>query len=261
MSSLAPGRFCVRCGAQRSPDALFCVRCGADLRAQDAAFLGVPAPLPDLQPVPVPWVRAGSVHPVRVVVVRSAHHGRLWAILRLPPALAAEIVSLAWLVIALAVTVPAWFVRVAGRPYPPALRNVTSGWLQFSQRTSAYAFMLTSQFPGPGPAGAVRVELPEPKGRPWLRLPALVPVVPLAFLEWCVAFLCAPVAWVWVVARGTLPDGMADVMEQPQRYRARFWAYALLLCDTYPWFQAEAPPPPPAQTPAVEPVPGTVTEV
>ena len=119
--------------------------------------------------------------------------------------------------------------------------------------------MLSPQFPHTGAVGAVRVELPEPTGRPWLRLPALVPVVPLAILEWCVAFLCAPVAWGSVLALGRLPDGMADVLEQPQRYRARFWAYALLLCDTYPWFQPEQPPPSP--TPAETPVPGTVTEV
>jgi hypothetical protein len=240
--------------------------CGADLGQQDAGVLGVPLPEPRsepvLVPVPVPWVRPGATHPVRLVVVRAPHHARLWAILRLPPALAAEIAALAWLVAAIAATGAAWFVRVAGRPYPPALRRVTNGWLQFSQRTSAYAFMLTPEFPRPGPAGAVRVELPDPQGRPWLRLPALVPVLALAFLEWCVAFLCAPVAWVSVVALGTLPDGLADVIEQPQRYRARFWAYALLLCDTYPWFQPEAPRPlPPVESGAGQPVPGPVTEV
>jgi hypothetical protein len=243
---------------------VFCIACGADLRQQDAGALGAPPaspPDPQPAPIPVPWVRSGATHPVRLVVVRYPHHSRLWAILRLPPALAAQIISLVWLVGAIAATVAAWFVRVSGRPYPPALRRVASEWLQFSQRASAYAFMLSPQFPRPGPLGAVRVELPEPKGRPWLRLPALVPVVPLAFLEWCVAFLCAPVAWVWVVALGTLPDGMADVMEQPQRYRARFWAYALLLCDTYPWFQPEAQPPPSAQPATEHPVPGTVTEV
>jgi hypothetical protein len=255
----------VHCGAPRSAQARFCIACGADLLRQDAAALGVPPAGPDPQPVPapipVPWVRSDATHPVRLVVVRPPHHPRLWAILRLPPALAAEIVSLVWLVVALAATVAAWFVRVAGRPYPPALRRVTSGWLQFSQRASAYAFMLTPELPRPGPLRMVRVELPEPKGRPWLRLPAVAPVVPLAFLEWCVAFLCAPVAWVAVVALGTLPDGMADVMEQPQRYRARFWAYALLLSDTYPWFQPEAQPPPPIQSTAENPVPGTFTEV
>jgi hypothetical protein len=259
LSSHSPGRFCVRCGAQRYPDALYCTRCGADLREQDAAAAGVPVPYSEPEPVPVPWVRSGAAHPVRLVVVRAPHHGRLGAILRLPAALAAELVSLAWLAVAIAAAVTAWFVRVAGRPYPAALRRVTSGWLQFSERTSAYAFMLTPEFPRPGPLGSVRVELPEPAGRPWLRLPALVPVVPLAFLEWCVAFLCAPVAWVSVLALGTLPDGLADVLEQPQRYRARFWAYALLLCDTYPWFQPEAPPLP--EPVAENPVPGTVTEV
>ena len=73
---------------------------------------GMPALEPE--PVPVLWVRPGATHPVRLVVVRAAHHSRLGAILRLPAALAAEVVSFVWLVLAIAAAAAAWFVRVAG---------------------------------------------------------------------------------------------------------------------------------------------------
>jgi Domain of unknown function (DUF4389) len=242
LSSAQPpaARFCTRCGAARVPQARYCAACGAALDQQAPPSWPAPPPhVREADPVPVPWLREGSTHPVRLVVGRPARHGRLGALVRLPAGALAGAVALAWSVAAVGAAVLAWPVRVAGRPYPRRLHGVAQGWLRYATRASCYGLMVSPAFPRAGPGQAVDVELPEPSGRPWLRLPALVPAVPLAVLEWLVAVLCAPVAWVAVLATGRVPDGLADVMEQPQRYGVRFWAYALLLTDAYPWFQPE----------------------
>ena len=58
---------------------------------------------------------------------------------------------------------------------------------------------------------------------------------------WLLPGAClASVAWIAILVRGRLPDGMADVMELEQRYRVRLLAYVLCLTDAYPSFQPEA---------------------
>ncbi|MGN6174655.1 MAG: DUF4389 domain-containing protein [Streptosporangiaceae bacterium] len=180
-----------------------------------------------------------------MVIRRSPRHGRLGGLFRLPLALAAGIMVLGWWVAAVLAAIAAWPFLLARRPYPGTLLRVTGGWVEFSTRASCYAFMLTPAFPRLSADGPVDVALPEPSRRPWLRLPAVVSAWPVLVLEGVVSLLCSVVAWFAVVILGRLPDGMAEVMEQPQRYRTRFWAYALLLCDTYPWFQPEQPVPDP----------------
>jgi Domain of unknown function (DUF4389) len=211
--------------------------CGAEL---------APAPEPD--PVPAPWVRPGASHPVRVRIPRALRQGRAGALARVVAAPAAELAALAWWLPAVLAAVAVWIARLATGRSPAPLRRFLLAWLGFATRANCYAFMLEPGFPGSAAARAVAVEMPEPAGRPWLRPVGVVAAVPVAILQWLVAFLCAPVAWVAVLTTGRVPGGVADVMEQPQRYRARFWAYAFLLTDAFPWFQPEAVPAAPSDS-------------
>lgn len=281
MSGQPAARFCIRCGAARAPGAGFCTACGAALSAQDsgpaaepaavAAAAGAPVarhcpacgasqplehafctscggslrPAPEPDPIPTLWVGSDVTHPVRLIVGRRPRQGRLGALLRLPPALVAALAAVAFMAAALVAALLAWPARLATGRYPRALRAVAAGALVYATRASCYACMVSPSFPLRGPDQPVQIELPEVAGRPWLRLPALLPVVPLYLLEAVVAVVSAPVAWVAVVGWGRLPDGLAEVMEQPQRFAVRFWAYALLLSDGYPWFQPEREPAPP----------------
>ena len=280
MSAPRAARFCIRCGAARLPEARFCTTCGDDLSVQvpapappaaeragaaDEPAVGycpacgaeqphghafctrcgaaLQAP-PEPDPIPTPWVRAGASSPVRLTVRRVPRHGRLGALVRLPPVLVTLVVASLWFVAVIPAVAIAWFARVAGRPYPGSLRRFVSVFLEFSTRGSCYSGMLTPEFPRLGPGRLVEIGLPEPSTRrPWLRLPLTLSAYPILVLEGLVAIMCAIVAWFTIVIMGRLPDGMADVMEQPLRYSVRHWAYALLLSDTYPWFQpdAEAP--------------------
>ena len=284
MSAPRAARFCIRCGAARLPEARFCTTCGADLSLQvpappaaepagaaDAPAVGycpacgaeqphghafctrcgaaLQAP-PEPDPIPTPWVRADASSPVRLTVRRVPRHGRLGALLRLPPVLVALVVASLWFVVAIPAVAIAWFARVAGRPYPGSLRRFVSAFLELSTRGSCYASMLTPEFPRLGPGRLVDIGLPEPgDGRPWLRLPLVLSGYPVLLLEILVALMCAIVAWLTILFVGRLPEGMADVLEQPQRYSVRYWAYALLLSDTYPWFQPEREAP--VSTPAL----------
>jgi hypothetical protein len=179
---------------------------------------------------------------VRLTVRRDVTHGRLGGVLRLPAALLAVATAVLFLAIAVLAAVAAWPCRLLAGRYPSRLRAVAVAALAFAARASCYACMLSPALPFSRPGQPVEVELPAVSGRPWLRLPALIPVAPLLVLEMLVAMLCAVPAWFAVVFWGRLPGGLAEVMEQPQRLIVRFWAYALLLSDTYPWFQPQAGP-------------------
>jgi hypothetical protein len=228
---------CPACGAEQPAWHRFCTVCGSGL-----------APLPEPDPVPAPWVRPGAPHPVRVHIRRAPRQGRPGALVRVLGAPAAVLAALAWWLAAVPAALTAWIARLATGRSPAPLRRFLLAWLRFATRANCYAFMVAPGFPGSAAAHAVAVDVPAPDGRPWLRPVGVLAAVPVAVLQWLVAALCAPVAWVAVLATGRIPDGLADVMEQPQRYRARFWAYAFVLTDTFPWFQPEAVPAAPSDS-------------
>jgi len=263
-----PARFCIRCGTERLPGARFCIRCGAGF--DDAAPPRSVAPgsaLPSIGPAPPadalepPWASPGRPHPLRFDVPRTARRPRrtlvvpsvvlIGQVLLLhfggKPGLIvfvvfwAAVLGITWLL-----AVAGWLVRIAVGRLPRLVQSGSFGWLRLWARLWSW-FGLLVDWASP-PAAALEPDAGRGLGlvaRPLAALPALVIetlwLLPCA----CLAF----VAWIAILIRGRLPDGMADVMELEQRYRVRLLAYVLCLTDAYPWFQPEA------ADAALEPVP------
>ena len=172
-------------------------------------------------------------------IPRDRTQGRLSilfrAVLVLPPA----VLTAVWFVALLPVVAVTWLVRVTVARHPSWARRFAASWLRYALRTSCYLACLVDEFPRAGGMRQVDVSLPEVTGRPLLRIVGLVPSVPLALLELTLACACVPVAWFAVVITGRVPSGVADVLEQTQRSSARFWAYAVLVSDAFPWFEPD----------------------
>jgi hypothetical protein len=254
-----PARFCTRCGTERLAGARFCIRCGAGF--DDAALPAAPVPVPPSGAAPVapaadalepPWASPGRPHPLRFGVPRAPRRLRRTLIvptvvligqalllhfggrpgLIVLTVLWVAVVAITWLL-----AMAGWLVRIAVGRLPRLLESGSFGWLRLWARLWSWFGLLVDWASPPVPAL-------EPDGgrgigliaRPLAALPAFVIEILWLLPGACLAFA----AWIAILVRGRLPDGMADVMELEQRYRARLLAYVLCLTDAYPWFQPEA---------------------
>jgi hypothetical protein len=251
-----PARFCIRCGTERLPGARFCIRCGAGFDDSTATPPLAPAaalpPAPPADALEPPWASSGRPHPLRFDVPRTARRRRrtllvpsvvlIGQVLLLhfggKPGLIvfvvfwAAVLGITWL-LALA----GWLVRIAAGRLPGRLEAGSFGWLRLWARLWSW-FGLLVDWASP-PSVALEPEAGRRIGliaRPLAALPALVIETLWLLPGACLSF----VAWITILIRGRLPDGMADVMELDQRYRVRLLAYVLCLTDAYPWFQPQA---------------------
>jgi Domain of unknown function (DUF4389)/zinc-ribbon domain len=248
-----PARFCIRCGTERLQGARFCIRCGAAFdSASPSAPVETPPVAPPVDALEPPWARSGHPHPLRFGVPRAPRRARRTLVI--PSAILigqflllhfggrpglivflvfwTAVVGITWL-LALA----GWLVRMAVGRLPRLLNAGSFGWLRLWARLWSW-FGLLVDWASP-PAVALEPETGRGLGlvtRPLAALPALVIETLWLLPGACLAF----VAWIAILIRGRLPEGMADVMELEQRYRVRLLAYGLCLTDAYPWFQPEA---------------------
>jgi Domain of unknown function (DUF4389) len=251
-----PARFCIRCGAERHERARFCIRCGESFgdAPATASVAGPPPASPALPPdaLEPPWASPGRPHPVHFAVPRAPRRRR-WTVIVPTAILIGQflllhfggkpgliVFALFWAAV-VAVTcllsLAGWLVRIAAGRLPRLLDAASIGWLGTWARLWSW-FGLLVDWPSP-PSVTLEPESGRSLGliaRPLAALPALVIETLWLVLGVCLAF----VAWIVIVIRGRLPDGMADVMELEQRYRVRLLAYVLCLTDAYPWFQPEA---------------------
>ena len=255
-----PARFCIRCGTERLEGARFCIRCGAPFDGAAPASAGFAATLPPVETpsappadlLEPPWASPGHPHPLRFAVPRTP--GRLRRTLALPSAvmigqilllhfggkLGLIVFAVFWTAvvgITFLVALAGWLVRIAVGRLPRLLDAASFGWLCTWARLWSWFGVLVDWSRPP------TVELDPAAGRglgliarPLAVLPALVVETLWLLPGACLAF----VAWIVILVRGRLPDGLADVMELEQRYRVRLLAYVLCLTDAYPWFQPEA---------------------
>ncbi len=160
-------------------------------------------------------------------------------------------------------------VIILGR-YPEGLFNFNSGMIRFFVRTGAWVYLQTDEWPpfgiGDDPGYPIRVTFVRPERQSRLKaFFRFILVLPLEIVIYLgIGYLhsgAATVAWLTIVFRGYLPEGINDILTFVNGLYARVGGYATVLTDDYPPIGLEAaksagvvappaPPTPPA-APAV----------
>ena len=162
----------------------------------------------------------------------------------------------------------AWVAVVILGRYPQWLYNFNAGVVRFAVRFYAWAYLQTDVWPPFGiaddPSYPIRVNVAPPAERQ-SRLKAffrIFLVLPMLIVSYAVNYLhlgAAIVAWLTIVFRGYLPEGINSALTFVNSFYARVFGYYALLTDDYPPIGIEAarggeapappaaPPPPPAR--------------
>jgi hypothetical protein len=166
------------------------------------------------------------------------------------------IVGYVYLIAALFTHLFAWVsVVVLGR-YPDWLYRFNSGVVRYLVRIYAYAYLQTDAWPPFGlaedPSYPVRVKI-APAAARQSRLKAffrIVLILPMLIVSYAVNYVhlwVAVIAWLTIVFRGYLPEGINNALTFVNSFYARVYGYFALLTDDYPPIGIErAKPAPPA---------------
>jgi hypothetical protein len=160
------------------------------------------------------------------------------------------ILAIPWLIVAYVYEIVAFFtvifawlaLLVTGR-YPQGLYNLNSGFVRFRVRTAAWIYLQTDEWPpfgiGDDTSYPLRVDFagPEEKQsrlkvffRIILVLPMLIVLYPVAYMHAALGII----AWLTIVFRGYLPEGVNSAMTYCNGFYARVYGYMAFLTDAYP---------------------------
>ena len=138
----------------------------------------------------------------------------------------------------------AWVAVVILGRYPQWLYEFNSGVIRFSIRTSAWVFLQTDVWPpfnlSDDPSYPIRVNFAPPAARQsrlkaFFRLILVLPVaLVLSYGTSYIQQLAALVAWLTIVFRGYLPEGINSMLTFVNSFHARVFGYIALLTDDYP---------------------------
>ncbi|HET8813699.1 MAG TPA: DUF4389 domain-containing protein [Solirubrobacterales bacterium] len=178
------------------------------------------------------------------------------------------IVAAFWGIVFIFTHLIAWVAIIVLGRYPQWLYEVNSGIVRFSIRISAWIYLQTDAWPPFGlsedPAYPIRVNI-APAAERQSRLKALfrwilaLPVLlVLAYGTSYIQLAAAFVAWLTIVFRGYMPEGIHNMLTFVNGFHARVYGYLAILTDAYPLIglerakggpvgTVEAPPPPEPQ--------------
>jgi hypothetical protein len=207
------------------------------------------------------------MYPVRYEVDFNPTPNRWTTFFRLILAIPWFIVGAFWGLVFIFTHLFAWVAIVVLGRYPLWLYEFNSGVVRFSLRVSAWIYLQTDVWPPFGlkddPAYPVRVEI-DPPAESQSRLKALfrwilaLPVVlVLSYGTSYIQMAAGLVAWVTIVFRGYMPEGINNMLTFVNAFHARVLGYIAFLTDAYPPVGLEkakgedivgpsATPPPPA---------------
>ncbi|MGN6254577.1 MAG: DUF4389 domain-containing protein [Solirubrobacterales bacterium] len=182
------------------------------------------------------------------------------------------ILAIPWLIVAVfwglvfAIThFLAWIaVTILGR-YPQSLYNVNSGIVRFTVRLSAWFYLQTDEWPPFGlsddPSYPIRVKIAPPapsqsRLKAFFRLILALPVaIVVAYGTRFVLAGLGVVAWLTIVFRGYLPEGVNAALTYVNGLDARVLGYIAILTDEYPPIGLERAGGSAAPAPAAPPTP------
>jgi Domain of unknown function (DUF4389) len=139
----------------------------------------------------------------------------------------------------------AWIAIIVLGRYPEWLYNFNAGVVRFSIRVTAWLYLQTDEWPPFGfsddPSYPIRVNVPAAPEERQSRLKALfrfLLVLPVAIIlsygTTYIQLLAGLVAWLVIVFRGYLPEGLFNMMSFINGFHTRVLAYIVFLTDAYP---------------------------
>jgi Domain of unknown function (DUF4389) len=179
------------------------------------------------------------------------------------------IVALFWGIVFTFTHLIAWIAIIILGRYPQWLYDFNAGVVRFGTRVSAWIYLQTDEWPpfslSDDPNYPIRVNIAPPAERQ-SRLKALfrwilaLPVIlVLAYGTSYIQMAAGFVAWLTIVFRGYLPEGVNNMMTFVNSFHARVFGYLAFLTDDYPPVGLErakaatAPSAPPATEPPAAP--------
>jgi hypothetical protein len=188
------------------------------------------------------------MYPVQYEADFNPEPNRWTTFFRLILAIPWLLVGLFWGILFLFTHFFAWVAIVVLGRYPQWLYDFNSGVLRFGIRLSAWLTMQTDEWPPFGladdPSYPVRVNI-APRAERQSRLKALFRLVlafPMLIVAYAVNYMAswvAAVAWLTIVFRGYLPEGINTTMTFVNGFHARLYGYVAFLTDAYPPIGAE----------------------
>jgi hypothetical protein len=141
------------------------------------------------------------------------------------------------------VAVIAWFALLFTGRYPQGLYDFQAGFLRFSGRLNAYAWLQTEEWPPFGMEDdrtyPVRVDIDPPlehynRWKTFFRLILGIPVMFMLYLMPYFTLIGATVAWFHIVFMGRTSGGVHNAITVGNAYTIRSIAYFLLVTETLP---------------------------
>jgi hypothetical protein len=137
----------------------------------------------------------------------------------------------------------AWVAIVITGRYPQGLYNLNSGFVRFRVRTLAWLYLQTDEWPPFGisddPNYPIRIDVaPRPEQQSRLKVFfRIILAIPMLIVLYAVSYAhtaLALIAWMTIVFRGYLPEGVNSAMTFCNSFYARAYGYLALLTDDYP---------------------------
>jgi len=160
------------------------------------------------------------------------------------------ILAIPWFIVAYVYEIAAFFtlifawvaIVITGR-YPEGLYKLNAGFVRYYVRTFAWIYLQTDEWPPFGisddPNYPLRVVV-APRAERQSRLTAffrLILAIPMLIVAYAVQYMhlmAGVVAWLTIVFRGYLPEGVNGAMTYCNAYYTRVYGYMAYLTDVYP---------------------------
>ena len=184
-----------------------------------------------------------SAYPISYDQTPPVKRSRLTVFFRLIMIIPHYIVSIFYALAAFIVVFLAWFAILFTGKYPVGMYNFIAGYLRFSVRYNAYAYLICDEFPpfdgGEHSSYPVRLKIGPPQAK-YNRLTVFfrgllsIPIFILGYVFAIWIDVVAIAIWFVAVIMGKTPPGLTDAMRFPMGYLARAGGYVFLLTDQYP---------------------------
>lgn len=188
---------------------------------------------------------AASTYPFGLEVDGPTTQSRLTVFFRLFMVLPHAIVLLVLGIVTGLFTLLAWFAILFTGRYPAGLQGFVINVTHWSTRVSAYAWLLTGQYPpfamGPDvnyPARLLAEGQIEGRNRltTFFRYFMLIPHIIVIYFLILAAEVVLLISWFAALFTGTVPAGLHSFLVGVLRWQTRANAYGALLTDQYPPF-------------------------